>query len=208
MFRSTAMVTVTVFALMGGVARGENSDTQPPPGKVVKQAFSPMAVVRSAAGAGVSQATNTPSQWGQGAAGYGRRVGSGFAGHLVKVGIQYPLARLMHEEFGYHRSNKQGFKARLFYALEAVVITHKTTTEKATVSTSELSGAFGAGLISRLWQPASTKGVLHGFAAGGIMLAADAGGNVVREFWPEIRHPHRHAAQPASSQSAQPAPVQ
>ena len=208
MFRGTAVLTVIIFASTSASLLGDDSDTQPSPGKVAEQAVSPVAVARSAAGAAITQATNTPAEWGQGAAGYGRRVGSGFAGHLVKVGIQYPVARLMHEEFGYRRSNKQGFKARLFYALEAVVITHKTTTEKATVSTSELSGAFGAGLISRLWQPASTRGVLHGFASGGIMLAADAGGNVVREFWPEIRHPHRRAAQPASGQPAEPAPGQ
>jgi len=201
MKRGMAALTV-IFVLLGGAVRADDSDTQPRPGKVVKPAISPMAVGRSALGASVSQWSNTPGEWGQGWAAYGKRVGSSFGGHLVKIAIQYPMARLMHEEFGYHRSNKRGFKARLLYALEAVVITHKTTTEKATVSTSELSGAFGAGLISRLWQPASVKGVLHGFASGGILLGADAGGNVIREFWPEIRHPDRHGEsnQPASGQ--------
>jgi hypothetical protein len=30
------------------------------------------------------------------------------------------------------------------------------------------------------------------------MLAGDAGYNVLREFWPEIRHPHSHEAERAA----------
>ncbi len=199
---------VIAMLLLTGAPAFSGDDQEPSPGTVVRRAVGPMAVVRSAAGAAISQANDTPHEWGQGAAGYGRRLGSSFAGHLVKVGIQYPVARLMHEEFGYRRSNKQGFKARLFYALEATVITHKTTTEKPTVSTSELAGAFGSGFISRLWQPASTRALIQGFSSAGIALGADAGGNVVREFWPEIRHPHSHAratgtvTSPAASSSS------
>jgi hypothetical protein len=73
-----------------------------------------------------------------------------------------------------------------------VVITHKTTTGKPTIAKGELSGAVGSGLISRLWQPASTRTVAAGFSSAGITLGVDAAGNVVREFWPEIRHPHSH----------------
>jgi hypothetical protein len=38
-----------------------------------------------------------------------------------------------------------------------------------------------------------------GFGSAGISLGVDAGLNVVREFWPEIRHPHRHANAAAAS---------
>lgn len=79
------------------------------------------------------------------------------------------------------------------------MVTHKTTTEKPTLAVGEISGALGSGLISRLWQPASVGSVGSGFASGGITLAVDAGANVVREFWPEIRHPHSHALKPAPS---------
>jgi len=187
-------IAVLVCALTSIPAFPEDTqDTQPSTVHVVKRAFGPMAFVRSAMGALIGQWKGTPEEWGGGMKGYGRRFASGFGGHLVKVGIQYPVARVMHEEFGYTRSNKQGFKARLIYALEATIITHKTTTEKKTLSTSEIAGNFGAGFISRLWQPASTRAISSGFTSAGIGFAADAGGNVVREFWPEIRHPHSHA---------------
>jgi hypothetical protein len=142
-------------------------------------------------GAAVNQGTNTPSEWGQGASGFGKRLGSAFAKHLVKKAIQFPVARMRHEALGYQRSHQPGFGPRLRHALLATVITHKTTTGKKTVAAGEISGAIGSGLISRLWQPASVRTLSAGFTSGGITLGVDAGSNVVREFWPEIRHPHR-----------------
>jgi hypothetical protein len=157
-----------------------------------KHAVGPTSVGRAAMGAGINQANNTPHEWDQGAQGFGKRFASSFGRHILKKGIQYPVSKLFHEELSYHRSNKTGFGPRLKYALLGVVITHKTTDGSATVAKGELTGAFGSGLISRAWQPASTRTIASGFGAGGLTLAADAAGNVIREFWPEIRHPRSH----------------
>ena len=182
----------TISLMIGSLATGAEKK-QPSEGKrYLKRTFSASAVGSAGLGAAVTQGTNTPSEWGQGAGGFGKRLGSAFGKHLVKSGIQYPVGKLFHEEFGYQRSNKRGVGPRLKYALTSTVITHKTTTGKRTVSKGELAGAFGSGMISRVWQPASTRTVGLGFASGGITLGVDAAGNVVREFWPEIRHPHAH----------------
>jgi len=151
-------------------------------------------VVMAGAGAALNQANDTPSEWGQGVAGFGRRIASAFGKHIVHKTIQYPVSKLLHEELFYQRSNKQGFMPRMTYALESTVITHKTNTEQRTIAVGELSGAFGSGLISRLWQPASVRSVGMGFASGAITLGVDAGMNEVKEFWPEIRHPRSHAS--------------
>lgn len=158
-----------------------------------KHTFSPAAVGRAAMGAGVNQGTNTPSEWGQGAQGFGKRFASSLAKHIVAKGIQYPVSKLFHEELSYRRSDKTGFGPRLKYALIGVVITHKTTDGSRTVAKGELAGAFGSGLISRLWQPASVRTVAAGFSSAGVTLGMDAAANVLKEFWPEIRHPHSHA---------------
>jgi len=158
----------------------------------LKHTFGAEGVIMSGVGAAVTQATDTPHEWGQGAAGFARRFASGFGKHIVDNSIKYPVAKLLHEEFGYRPSNKQGFKPRLKYALLSTIITRKTTTEQKTVAVGEISGAVGSGLISRLWQPKSVATIGHGFASAGITLGVDAGLNVVREFWPEIRHPHSH----------------
>jgi hypothetical protein len=145
-------------------------------------------------GAGVTQETRTPQEWGEGAAGYGRRFANALAKHWIDRGIQFGVAKLAHEEFGYRRSEKHGFGPRLKYALLSMVITRKTTTGNKTFSKHEVAGAIGSGLISRLWQPASTRTILLGFSSAGTSLAVDAGIHVLREFWPDIRHPHAHAS--------------
>jgi hypothetical protein len=178
---------------------------QPTAREYAKDAVSPGAMVRAAAGAGITQATDTPSEWGQGAAGFGRRLASAFGKHLVKKAIQYPVARLRHEALGYQRSDQTDFKLRLRHALLATVYTTKTTTGKRTVAAGEISGAFGSGLISRLWQPASVRAVGFGFLSGGITLGVDAGTNVLREFWPDIRHRLHHGR--AQAEFPQPEPA-
>lgn len=179
-----------IISLIAGTVAATEKPKNSEGKRYLKHTFSAGAVGRAGVGAGVTQATNTPREWGQGAAGFGKRLGSGFGKHLVKSGIQYPLAKAFHEEFGYTRSHKKGFGPRLKYALTATIITRKTTTGKRTVSKSELGSAFGSGMVSRLWQPASTRTIGAGFASGGIAIGADAAGNVAREFWPE-RHPHK-----------------
>jgi hypothetical protein len=104
------------------------------------------------------------------------------------------VGKLLHEELSYKPSGKTGFGARLKYALLSTVLTRKTTNQHRVVAVGEISGIVGGGFISRLWHPDYYHTAASGFAATGIGFAAEAGMNVVREFWPEIRHPHRHQA--------------
>jgi hypothetical protein len=187
-----ALAAVLVLALGPSAIASNPADSDAK--TYVKHTYGPIAVGRSALGAGVAQAEDTPHEWGQGAVGFGRRFASALGTHILKKSIEYPVAKLHHEPFGYRPSTKNGFKPRLLYALTAVVITHKTTDGSRTVHSAEIFGDFGAGLLSRLWQPASTRTLAAGFGSAGTMLAADAGYNVLREFWPEIRHPHSHEA--------------
>ena len=190
---AAAALSVLVCAAQSQDPASQKPDT-PDTKTYIKNTFSPTGIAEVGLGAAVTQGTNTPSEWGQGAVGFAKRFGSAMGKRIVKRGIQYPIAKAFHEEISYRRSDKTGFGPRLKYALVSVVITHKTTDGKPTVAKGEIAGAFGSGLISRLWQPASTRTIGLGFTSGGITLGVDAAGNVLREFWPEIRHPHTHGA--------------
>jgi len=191
--RGVRIGAVVIFGMAALSARGQSQNAEPRDGATyIKNSLSPEAIGAAGVGAAITQGTDTPGEWGQGAAGFAKRFGSGIGKHLVKRAIQYPVAKFFHEELSYRRSDKTGFGPRLKYALVSTVITHKTTDGKPTVAKGEIVGAFGSGLISRLWQPASTRTIGLGFTSGGITLGADAAGNVIREFWPEIRHPHTH----------------
>jgi hypothetical protein len=137
------------------------------------------------ASATLGQFRNHPHEWGQGAGGFAKRFGSALGTHMVKETIQFGVATWRHEDPHYYRSNLHGTLPRLGYAVKSTFIVPRTDRQGKTLATSRLSGAFGAGLISRVWQPASTAGVGAGIASGGIMLGADVGANVAREFWPQ-----------------------
>lgn len=183
-----AAISLSMVRIAPGAKRGESS-----PGKeCAKQAFSTGAMVGVSAGATFQHALNSPHEWGRAAAGFGKRVGSTLGKHLVDSSIQFTVATIRHEDLNYHPSGKQGFRPRLQHALLSTVITRKTTTGQRTVASNKIAGAVGSGFVSRLWQPARLHTVSSGAGSAGITLGVHAGTNVVREFWPEIRHPHQH----------------
>src|ERR1700694_420821 len=71
--------------------------------------FGKQAVTGVAAGASVAQLRHSPRRAGGGAAGFGKRLGSGFATHAVKTTVEHAVAAPLHEDLHYHRSTKHGF---------------------------------------------------------------------------------------------------
>ncbi len=184
---------IAISLAMAGIAASEGpparraEPNRPTKAQFVKHTFGPRAFAWAGAGAAIGQARNSPHEWGQGVAGFGKRFGSSFASHVVKNGIKFPVAYALHEDLSYHPSGKSGFMPRLGYALESTVVTRKTNTGKRTVAAGEISGSVGSGLISRTWMPASAHTLASGFSTAGITLGVDAGMNVAKEFWPKRR---------------------
>lgn len=144
-----------------------------------KSTFSKRAAAGVVARAGVGQATNSPRKWGRGASGFGKRLGSGMATHAVKTTVEHAVAAPLHEDLHYHRSTKRGVAPRLGHALTSTVITRNTKSGKRTPAAGRIAGHAAAGAVS--------QGVLagaSGASTAGVGLAADAGANVAREFWP------------------------
>ncbi len=150
------------------------------------------ALVRTGIGAAIQQARNSPHEWGRGISGFGKRAASGFGKHAIHTSVEYAVAAARHEDLRYHPLREGGFRPRLRHALVSTVVTRKTTTGKRTVAAGRISGSVASGFISRAWQPASLRTFGSGASSAGIALGADAGMNVVHEFWPEIRHPRAH----------------
>jgi hypothetical protein len=103
---------------------------------------------------------------------YGDHLATSLEGHVVKNSVAYVVAGVRHEDLHYHRSQQKGFGPRLRHAMVSTVMTRKTTNGKRTVATGKLSGTAVAAVVA------------GGAATGGISIAADAGTNVAREFWP------------------------
>ena len=149
-----------------------------------KKVFSPESAARALASGSINTARDHPHEWGGGAGGFTKRVGSAFGQHLVKETIEVGVGALRHEDLRYRRSNLQGTWPRLKYAVKSTFIVPRTNGRGKTIAASRIAGNVGGGLVSRAWQPASAAGIGAGLASGGIGLGADLGFHIAREFWP------------------------
>ena len=148
-------------------------------------------IVRAAFSAGIRQAENSPKEWQGGAEGYGYRVGDAFAQHVVRRTLQYGASAILHEDNRYFVSGQSGFMKRAKYAVASTFLARRDNGEQR-VSFSRLGGAAGAAFISRIWQPRSTTSAGDGAVSFGIAMGGDAGFNLFREFWPDLkRHFHK-----------------
>lgn len=149
-----------------------------------KDTFGKRALAVVGARSALAQATGKPKEFGGGVAGFGKRLGFGFATHAVKTTVEHAVAAPLHEDLTYHKSTDRRFSRRLRHALISTVVTSNTRTGKRTPAAGRISGNAAAGAVSGV--------VLHaaaGASTAGVGLAGDAGANVAREFWPH--HGHR-----------------
>lgn len=148
------------------------------------------ALNKSAASAEMSHVRNVPKEWGSHGAGYGTRLASAFGEHVVRGTLQYGASALLHEDNRYMRSGKQGFWKRTGYAISSTFLARRDNGTRR-FSFSRVGSAGGAGLISRAWMPSSIASAGAGVGTGGLFLAFDAGSNMFREFWPDIKRSFR-----------------
>ena len=141
----------------------------------------------AAAGAGTLQLWNIPKEWGQGAEGYGRRMGDLYGQHIIVQTLMYGSSSLLHEDNHYFRSGKSGLWPRLRYAAMSALITRRD--DGSTRFAYTRIGSFAAGaFISRAWQPRSITSAGDGAVNFGSFVAVQVGFNVAREFFPRFIH--------------------
>lgn len=145
----------------------------------------PVPILGEAAGAGISQWTNSPSEWGQGWGAYGKRFGNNMAYNGVRQTITFGGGLALHEDTRYFASRSKGFWPRTKHALVST-FTARHPDGKQKFAVSSVAGVIGAASISSVWAPSSWKGIDNISQNAGVSFAFTAGFNVVREFLPDI----------------------
>jgi hypothetical protein len=145
----------------------------------------PVPVFLEGAGAGLSQAVEIPSEWGQGASGYFHRFGNNLAYNGVRNTLTYATSILFREDTRYFASGKEGTWPRVAHALASAVMA-RDTEGRDRISISAIAGVAGAAAISRAWSPPNLQGGKNVARAMGITFAGQAGFNVFREFVPDL----------------------
>lgn len=181
---------VTVLDLVGPVPAAETPRRERF-GEFVMSTLGPVPLLGEAAGAAIEQWMNTPKEWGQGWAAFGKRFGSNLAYNGIRQTITYGGSLALGEDTRYFASRQSGFWLRTRHALVST-FTARHTDGSVSFSYSGTAGVIGASAISSAWGPDSWKGPGNIAKNAGVSFASTAAFNVVREFLPDIlRRPRR-----------------
>jgi len=142
----------------------------------------PVFSIRTAAWAGVQQARNNPDEWRQGAEGYGKRLGAGFAdavtGSLISNAI---LPSLLHQDPRYFYQGTGTKKSRALHAMLAPVVC-KGDNGAWQPNYSQWGGSLIGYSISTAYYPGSARTAGHVFQTFGIDMGLHVVGSLAQEF--------------------------
>lgn len=157
-----------------------------------ESAYGPWALAGSAAWAGLLQEVDFPREWGQGAEGYGKRLGSTLAYSGIRNVIGFGLDSALHEDPRYTRGVDKGFWRRTGHAVRGTILT-RTDSGKEEFSMWRFGSAYGATLLSNEWYPDRLSTIKVGMVQGSTQIGFDLLRNLGTEFWPDVKKTLRHA---------------
>jgi len=152
----------------------------------LKNTSDPYTIVTTALSAGVQQADNGLPGYGQGAAGYGKRLGAGLADEASSGFFKtYLFPSLFHEDPRYFRMGSGPFKSRLAHAVVRSVVTRHDSGGH-TFNWSGVLGRIASSSLSDAYYPTTDRGADRIFKRVGIGMAFGVIGNFFDEFGPDI----------------------
>jgi len=147
--------------------------------------------------AGLGQLIGQDPSFGQGLKGYGHRLATNYAdqamGNMFTEGL-FPV--LLHEDPRYFRRASGPAIKRVGYALTRVLVTHEDS-GGARFNYSEWIGNACAAAISNAYYP-ENRTVLDNVEKLLEQVGTDAGSQVLKEFWPDIKRKWFTKAAPKS----------
>ncbi len=153
---------------------------------VAKNAFDPAVFPFIGFLALVSQAQNSEPEFGQGAAGYGRRYGAAFGDATIgsfMTGAILPSA--FKQDPRYYQLVRGGFKRRAVYSVSRIFIT-RTDSGHNQFNGSEIVGNLCAAGISNAYHPAQDRSFTNTLSVWGTDTGWDTMANLAQEFWPDV----------------------
>ena len=139
--------------------------------------------------AGFGQLSNADPSYGQGGAGFGKRLAAGYGdqmiGNMMTEGF-FPM--MLHEDPRYFRmgSGRGGVGKRLGYALTRIFVTYTDSGGKR-FNFSEVVGNSAGVALTMAYHP-DYRTVHDGANKLVVQLGTDALSQVLKEFWPDVKH--------------------
>jgi hypothetical protein len=147
----------------------------------LRQTYGLGSIVEAAAHAGIKQAKDSPSQWPQGAEGYGDRLGSALGEIVVRGTTEYVLADLFREDLRRSRCDRRCSKSKFVLAFEDTFMARRGSDGHESFSVARMVGPFaGSAVAVNTWYPAGSQR-LNVARDAGLQLGLRYVSNLVRE---------------------------
>ena len=141
--------------------------------------------------AGLAQLTDQHASFGQGLKGYSERAGTAVADQLIgNMLTEAVLPSLLHEDPRYFRRGRGSKWARTGYAASRVLVA-RTDHGNWTFNFAEVGGNAIAAAIGNAYYPGERK-LGDNFQRFYTQISTDAFSQVLKEFWPDIKHKYFH----------------
>jgi hypothetical protein len=156
-----------------------------------RSTFDPVNIGFTAASAGVQQAQNVFSGYGQGAQGYAKRFGAAYGDDITSTFIGNALLpALLKQDPRYFYKGTGTTKSRILYAMANAVIC-KGDNQKWQPNYSGIFGGFASGAISNIYYPPQDRGAALVFENTLIGTGQTAILNIFQEFFSRKLTPHK-----------------
>jgi hypothetical protein len=150
-----------------------------------KTMLNPLSFLKSGFSAGIDQANDKPTEWEQGASGYGKRFANILGQNSIQRTVSYGLESALHEDNRYFNSGKQGLWPRTGYALTSGILARHDDGSRH-FSISQVGGVAAGAFLARLWLPPSQSSARAGAVSFGITMGSNAAIGIVKEFLPDL----------------------
>lgn len=152
----------------------------------VQDSLDPVTFLSSGFWAGMDQASDNDPSFGQGAAGYGKRIAANLAGQASsKFFSDFAYPSIFSEDPRYYRLAHGSVRKRLLHAATHVFVAYRVDGTKMP-NYSEWLGTASAVALSNTYHPDNERGIRPAGRRVAYSVMQDIGLDVLREFWPEI----------------------
>lgn len=147
----------------------------------------PFPIAAAAFNAGISQAFDTNSGYGQGGEGYAKRFGAAYADHASAQFLGtflYPV--LFRQDPRYFRMETGLAGSRVAYAISRLFVT-RTDSGHPAPNISYWMATASSAVLSNTYYPPGDRSRSDAAIRFGVDFATQAGFNLVKEFWPDFK---------------------
>jgi len=152
----------------------------------LRDSYSPVNGVAAAFNAGISQAVQGRTGYGQGWDAYGSRFGAALADNESSGFFQtFLFPSLLHQDPRYFRMRDGSVMHRASYAITRILVTHGDN-GRHQFNYSEVMGGFAAAGVSAAYYPDDQRDAGDILMRAGLGILTDAGWNLLKEFGPDL----------------------